>query len=113
MSSVTFTWDDFWAVYEDSPKDIQEEWLKQIDLPDLVRRLSFKELVKVFRCAPKEIVDEYIDHKSEPAPKPEPETKSADDYVPNFVFWQPPPPPKKSKLPPHINPKDFAKKLIR
>jgi len=116
MSSASFTWDDFWAAYEDSPKEVQEELLKQIDLPALVKKLSFKELVKVFRCAPKEIIDEYTAQESAPESKPaaEPNSKSAAaDYVPNFVFWQPPPPPKKSKLPSRINPKDFAKKLIR
>lgn len=119
MSSASFTWDDFWAAYDDSPKEVQEELLKQINLPDLVRKLSFKELVKVFRCAPREIIDEYTEQESAPEPKtttePKAESSPKTDYVPNFVNYAPPKSDtrKSTKLPRHIDPQKLAKQLIK
>ena len=121
MSGTYFSWDDFWAVYDDSPKEVQEEWLKQINLPDLVKRLSFKEVVKVFRCAPKEIVDEYLEQESDAEKKPaaEPKDESKTDYktgyVPNFVNYVPPKSEtkKSTKLPRHIDPEKLARQLIK
>ena len=54
--TLQFTWADAWAYFEQVPAPQQRDFLLQVDLPTMLKRLSADQQVKVMDGAPEDIV---------------------------------------------------------
>ena len=50
------SWEELWAWYENTTKEVQEDILRQINLKEFLRRLTPKYQKEVLEFAPQEVV---------------------------------------------------------
>lgn len=66
-SHITFAWNDAWGFYRRMPESLQSDFLRQIDLPDMMKFCSIKTRQEVLAEAPQNIRDAIIGGNDEAA----------------------------------------------
>jgi hypothetical protein len=51
------SWDEFWSWFTNQSSEIKKDALLQLDLVDMMKRISIEERRNVLKCAPQSVID--------------------------------------------------------